>query len=104
MNRKQRRAAAKGRDPRSLCALAELLEKDGKIAEAAERYRQALAVDPSLYKVHNELARLLRQQGLLEQAFTHYERALALAPHEAIIHNNLGNMAVEVGDNARAVD
>jgi len=60
MNRKERRAAAKSKDHRALCTLANLQEKEGKIADAVASYRQALEIDPSLYKVHNELARLLR--------------------------------------------
>src|SRR5216683_7587789 len=95
MNRKERRVAAKSKDHRSLCALAELLEKEGKIAEATEKYRQALDISPSLYKIHNELARLLQQQGLLEEALGHYEQALALAPDEEIVYNNIGNMVIE---------
>src|SRR5882724_1818952 len=104
MNRKERRAAAKSKDHRAICTLANLQEKEGKIADAVASYRQALEIDPSLYKVHNELARLLRQQGLLEEAVVHYERALALAPDEEIICNNIGNMALELGDYARAIE
>jgi predicted TPR repeat methyltransferase len=103
MNRKQRRAAAKSKDDARLCALAEQLAKDGKIAEAAERYRQALAIDPSLYRARNELANLLRQQGLLDEAILHCEQAVAVAPDEAVIHYNIGDMAIEARDYVRAV-
>jgi predicted TPR repeat methyltransferase len=107
MNRKERRAAVKGKDPASLCALAVLLEKEGKFAEAAESYRRALDVDPSLYKMHNELARMLRQQGLLDEALVHFEHALALAPDplsQGSICHNIGTLALDMGDYPRAIE
>ena len=80
MNRKERRAAPKQKDHRSLCRLAVLMEESGKIGEAIESYRQALEIDPSIYRAHNNLGRLLQRRGLLDEAAAHYERALALEP------------------------
>src|SRR5450631_4156716 len=103
MNRKDRRAAAKRKDPESLCALAQRLEKDGKIAEAVDRFRQALDIDLSLHDAHIELARLLRQQGRLVEAIAHCEKALPNSPEPGAVFNNIGNMAMEIGDFARAI-
>jgi predicted TPR repeat methyltransferase len=107
MNRKERRAAAKCKDSTSLCALAELLEKEGKFAEAAESYRRALDVNPSLYKVRNELARMLRAQGLFDEALAHFEQALAVATDQhdqGGICNNIGTLALDMGDYPRAIE
>jgi predicted TPR repeat methyltransferase len=107
MNRKERRAAAKGKDVKTLCALAEQREKQGRFPEAAETYRRVLDFDPSLYKVHNELARMLRQQGHLDEALVHFERALGLAPDphsQGGICNNIGTLALDIGNYARAIE
>jgi predicted TPR repeat methyltransferase len=97
MNRKQRHAAAKSRDPEALVALAHSLATEGKTEESVRRYRQALAIKPSLANAHNDLANLLQAQGRFDEAVAHYQKAIELKPEEPVYYNNLGNVAVERG-------
>lgn len=52
----------------------------GRFAEAAECYRQALAIDPTHVSAHEALAALLPQSGEANAALDSYEAALKLAP------------------------
>ncbi len=104
MNRQQRRAAAKRDDPQALYALGRVLERSGKPGEAQARYRQAVAIEPTLHQSHNNLANLLQAQGLLAEAAIHYRKALDFAPRESIYHNNLGNTVLELGHPADAIE
>jgi len=97
MNRKQRHAAAKSKNPADLVALARILAAEGKRDESIRRYSQALAIKPSLADDHNDLANLLQAAGRLDEAIAHYQTAIALKPEEPVYYNNLGNVAVERG-------
>ncbi len=73
-------------DPRHVLALlrtGELLERLGRVEEAAGRYRQVLAVEPDLADAHFALGRLAYQQGWREEARRHLGRYVALAPVES---------------------
>jgi tetratricopeptide (TPR) repeat protein/glycosyltransferase involved in cell wall biosynthesis len=72
-------------------------------AAAIHHYRQALAVNPQDYRIHNNLGVTLRQQGNLTDAIAAYSDAIALHPTFADAHYNLGNAWREVGDHMAAV-
>ncbi len=71
--------------------LAHLLAKR-KPSEAAECYRQALALDAGLAEAWANLALLLEKDGKWTEAEAHHRRALELAPNSSEIHANLGNL------------
>jgi tetratricopeptide (TPR) repeat protein len=52
----------------------------GKVEDAIERFRAAVAADPQRYEAHESLGLALDQQGKTTEAREHLERALALAP------------------------
>ncbi len=62
----------------------------GKVAEAAERFRQALTICPSYANAHNNLGNALKALGLADDALACYQQALRFDPNHANAHNNLG--------------
>lgn len=60
-----------------------------EFTQAAELYRQAIALSPDFAEAHNNLANALRIQGDLPGAVESYGRCLQLAPHIAQVHRNL---------------
>ncbi|HVK12749.1 MAG TPA: tetratricopeptide repeat protein, partial [Gemmataceae bacterium] len=71
-------------------ATAELLEKDGKLLEAAALYERARALDPANEAVTRRLAVLYDCQGAFVRADAEYDRALAAAPGDADLWNDFG--------------
>jgi 2-polyprenyl-3-methyl-5-hydroxy-6-metoxy-1,4-benzoquinol methylase len=78
------------------------LRDQGRNDEAAARYRRALALNPALAEVHNNLGNVLNWQGKLDDAVAEYQRALALKPDFAEAHNNLGTAFQDQGKLADA--
>jgi predicted TPR repeat methyltransferase len=102
MNRKERRAAAKQRNAPALLAIAVQLEQAGRTLEAAQKYREAVALDHNLRGADNNLGNILRKQGRLDEAIIHFKRAIQLEPQSAICHTNLGNVYLDRGQFAEA--
>jgi tetratricopeptide (TPR) repeat protein/SAM-dependent methyltransferase len=120
VNRKQRRIAAKlGKqvDPSAapattvgssfrvaeLLAAAQQLKQQGKIDQAVDRYRWALALEPDNAEVHYSLGNALRLQNKLDEAAAHYHRAIELRSNFAEAHNNFGNVLRRQGKLDEAV-
>ncbi len=57
--------------------------------EAFDADRQALASQPHLAMVHNNLANALQAQGELQQSINHYRQALDVEPGLAVAQTNL---------------
>jgi protein O-GlcNAc transferase len=68
----------------------------GKLDQAGDCYRRALALAPRDSIASNNLANILKAQGRLEEAATWYSRALALKPDNAEVLNNRGNIGFEL--------
>jgi DNA-binding transcriptional MerR regulator len=80
------------------------LDEDEATAErAAELYRQALALDPSLSNAITNLGNLRFRKGELEEAELLYQRALTVDPSQPEAHYNLGFLAFERGEPSAAV-
>ena len=62
----------------------------GRAMEAETALRQAVALDPTLWRAWNALGSYHDRQGAWEPATESYDRALALRPDSAILHNNRG--------------
>jgi tetratricopeptide (TPR) repeat protein len=65
--------------------------------EAAEAYRQALALDPRHADTHVNLGRLLHESGDADAARDHYRQALASRPADATAAFNLGVALEDLG-------
>jgi predicted O-linked N-acetylglucosamine transferase (SPINDLY family) len=76
----------------------------GKLDEALDDFRQAVAIDDDDGSAHYNLGTCLKDAGQLAEAETHLRRAVALAPEDADGHNNLGNTLKAQGHCAEAVE
>jgi tetratricopeptide (TPR) repeat protein len=63
----------------------------GEAAQAAQQYRQALALKPDFAEAHGNLGNALTDLGQWDEAIEHYRQMLRLRPEVAEAHNNLGN-------------
>jgi predicted O-linked N-acetylglucosamine transferase (SPINDLY family) len=107
MNRKQRRAAAKGQSAlhgvitpdsaASLFASAVQHHQAGRLAEAEAHYRRALMAQPDHVDAAFNLGVALRQVGRVDEAISAYRRAIDLKPGYPEAHYNLGNAFMAQG-------
>jgi Flp pilus assembly protein TadD len=74
----------------------------GRLEEAAESYRQVLAVAPDQARAWHLLGLVARQWGELDLAVQYIGRAVELAPDYAEAHCNLGDSWQQCGDWVRA--
>jgi predicted TPR repeat methyltransferase len=112
MNRKQRRArgkdrqpsssAADARDPIALHAAGIEAYRAGRLEIAADLIAKAIAANGQMPEFHYNLAIVLRAQGKLKEAAANYERAILLKPDYADAHNNLGNVWKTLGNRDEA--
>jgi protein O-GlcNAc transferase len=79
------------------------LAAQGKFAEAAIAFRQALGINPNDAGVLSNLANALRFQGKNAEAIESYRHALRLQPHDASGHFLLGNYLFEQRQLAESV-
>jgi Tfp pilus assembly protein PilF len=90
---------------RACLATAQLLDKQGKCAEAAFEYEKAIANDQSLNKtVCRRLAVIYDHLGDFAKADREYEKALALHPKDAALLNDVGYSHYLRGDWTLAED
>jgi tetratricopeptide (TPR) repeat protein len=75
--------------PAFWCGFGELLNQQGKFADAETSLTRAVAEDSSLTRAHTELALAQRRQGKFADAIAHYEKALTLTPDDPAILDNL---------------
>jgi tetratricopeptide (TPR) repeat protein len=78
-------------------------EDETTMGRAAELYRKALALDPSLSNAITNLGNLSFRQGDLDEAELLYQRALMVDPAQPEAHYNLGFLAFERGDPHTAI-
>lgn len=62
----------------------------GNEAAAEEEFRQALVLDPKLWKTHNFLGIISDHKKRHQEAIADYQAALSLKPGEPAVLNNLG--------------
>ncbi len=70
--------------------LGAVLQAQGKLNEAVQCYRHAIALKPDYAEAHNNLGVALAAQGKVEEAIARYRCALIADPALADAHNNLG--------------
>ncbi len=83
--------------PTALLGHGAALEKEGRLREAAVRYRQVLEIEPNSVLAQTNLGNLLFRQGNLEQARQLLEKVCHEAPHYALAHTYLGNVLFRQG-------
>lgn len=66
------------------------LQQQGRYADAAACYRDALAARPDHAGAHNNLAVALMALGLLDEAIASFKQAVACQPDYPEAHNNMG--------------
>ena len=89
MNRNQRRAMAKSKDPQNLARVARLHKQGGRLDKAEQTYREAIALDPRCYEAHNNLGNLLQEAGRIPEATRHFALAFQINPRDAVVALNL---------------
>ena len=72
------------------------LQELGKLAEAEESYRNAIALRPNVAQVHNNLGNTLKEMGRLEEAEESFKKAIELKPDFFIAYNNYGTVLDEL--------
>jgi Tfp pilus assembly protein PilF len=82
---------------------ASVLMTAGRVAEAAEEYRRALAQDSTLAGARPELADILQRRGQYDSAIALMQREVAYRPAAASFAM-LGDLFISTGDSARAWD
>lgn len=73
-------------------------QQRGRFAEAEARYRAALALDPTLASVFNNLGLTLGALGRPNEAEDSFVSAVRLYPDFAAAHSNLGNVRFRRGE------
>jgi tetratricopeptide (TPR) repeat protein len=82
--------------------LAEMLRRQGLLAEGEEAARRAVQLDPVHADAWNNLGILLQEAGKFAESKRCLERVLTLQPQNAQAYNNLGNTCKRLGQAAAA--
>lgn len=90
MNRSQRRALSKSKNPTDLASLAERHQAGGRLVDAEQKYREAIALNPDYFEAHNNLGSLLQASGRVAEATAHFVQAFRINPKDATVVFNLG--------------
>jgi tetratricopeptide (TPR) repeat protein len=84
--------------------LADAFMAQNKLDEAAQEYRNALAIFPNNYNAHNSLGMVLDKQGLKQEAINEFRRSLAIKPDQATIYSQIGRILTETHQIPAAVE
>jgi hypothetical protein len=87
-------------NPRSACGhlgLGAALLDEGRLGEAAESLRAAVAANPAYVKAQYQLASTLHKLGARAEAEEHYRSTIRLRPQYSYAHNDLGILLAEQG-------
>ncbi len=82
--------------------LAEMLRRQGGLAEAEVHGCKAVALDPQMIGAWNNLGIILQESGQLDESLICLEKVVALDPRNPSAHNNLGNTCKRLGNIAGA--
>jgi tetratricopeptide (TPR) repeat protein len=83
--------------PRAHNGVGLALAAEGRLDEAALRYREAIRLKNDYAEAHNNLGRVLRAQGKLDEAILEYREAIRWSPALTKARYNLGNALVAAG-------
>jgi len=83
--------------------LGSALQSAGRIDEAIDRYKKAIAIKPDYAPAYSNLGSALLAKGDAAGAINAYQQALSIDPDFSDAHFNLGNALMRVGDPVRAI-
>jgi tetratricopeptide (TPR) repeat protein len=83
--------------------LGSALQSEGRIDDAIERYRRAVAIKPDYAPAYSNLGSALLAKGDAAGAISAYQQALSIDPDFSDAHFNLGNALMREGDPVRAI-
>lgn len=75
--------------------LADALQAEGRLDEAAQMNREVLAMEPGNYEALNNLGTVLGKQGLTEEALKEFRLSLAIKPDQAMAHSQMGRILTQ---------
>jgi Flp pilus assembly protein TadD len=75
--------------------LADALQAQEKLDEAAQECRQALAIEPDNYLAHYDLGIILDSQGLKPEALKELRSSLAIKPDQPLAYTKIGWILLE---------
>jgi tetratricopeptide (TPR) repeat protein len=84
--------------------LANALQDQGKLDEAAQEWHQVLAINPNYFIAHYSLGVILESRGLTEEALKEYRLSLAIQPNQAMSHSKIGRILLEAHHCPEAAD
>lgn len=79
------------------------LERQGKLEQAAQAYRDVLKQVPDSYRAHQNLGGVLHQLGRMDEAVLHYREALRINPELVGVQYNLGLALMAQGQVEEAI-
>jgi tetratricopeptide (TPR) repeat protein len=77
--------------------------RSGEANHALEKYRTALALNPSNVRAHQQLGRLLGDAGSQKEALEHLQAAVRLEPRNPLARFDLGRALTSSGDLSNAI-
>jgi tetratricopeptide (TPR) repeat protein len=80
------------------------LQSEGRLDDAIEHYRRAIAIRPDYAPAYGNMGAALRAKGATAEAIATYQRALALRPDYPEAHYNLANALLDDGKPDKAID
>jgi tetratricopeptide (TPR) repeat protein len=83
--------------------LGSALQSEGRLDQAIERYRRAIAIKPDYVPAYSNLGAALLARGDPAGAISAYQQALTIDPNFPDAHFNLGNALMREGDAAGAI-
>jgi len=85
-------------------AVGQLMQRQGNLPGALEKYQQAIQVDPSFVAAYDKIGLICTRAGRYEQAIEAFKKAIQHQPKSAYLRNNLGFTYLMAGrlDDARA--
>ena len=78
--------------------------EEGKLKEAAEFYRKALAINPNYAEAYNNLGNVLCEQALFDEAEQSLKQAILLKPELFNPYCNLGSLQLKRGKPKEAIE
>ena len=84
--------------------LGSAFEADGRLDEAIDHYRRAIAFAPEFPPAYNNLATTQRAKGQITDAIATYHQALRLRPQYPEAEYNLANALMDAGKPAEAIE
>ena len=94
--------ACEPRDAEAMFLLGAAHYRDGDLAAAERRLKQAIEADAKVALFHSTLGNVYQDRGALNEAVAAYRRALRLKPDLAAVHNDLGTAYFAQGHPSRA--